>query len=180
MRNPLKKFPLTAALRLYLGTWFTCVGDSGEKEVVAGEGLERFGAIAQVHIIGVGQAAEARVRRGGIDLDNPAGIRDRQRTEQHRIDVTEHRGVGADAEGEGEDGNEREAGRLGESADGKAEIGRKSHTDLIRTKERMVPFRLRGYRMAEGPRGISRRRGVLGAESGPCATMGATGRSMTV
>src|SRR2546421_4368251 len=45
-----------------------------------------------------------------------------------------HCGVGTDAQGERDDSNEREARRLGESANGKAEIGRKSHKGTIRKR----------------------------------------------
>src|SRR5205814_1966718 len=95
-----------------------------------GESLERFRAIAQIDVIAIGDPPQPRVGRGRVDLDNPASIRYGQRTEQHRVDIAEHRGVGADAEGERDDRNQRETGRLRESANGKADVGRQSHRKL--------------------------------------------------
>jgi hypothetical protein len=51
------------------------------------------------------------------------GISDAGRwAKEEGVDQTEHRGVGADAKGQGQDGDEREAGRSAEPAGGVAEI----------------------------------------------------------
>ncbi len=51
-----------------------------------------------------------------------SGVRVRQRAEEDGVDDAEDGGVGADAEREGEDGHEREAGRFAELAESEAEV----------------------------------------------------------
>ena len=50
------------------------------------------------------------------------GVGEPQRLEHDRIDDVEHRGVEPDAEGEREQRDGREPGRLGELAEGEAEV----------------------------------------------------------
>ena len=147
-----EEIPAHAGVEAVLRKLVRVGGDSAEKEVITGQSLERFRAIAQVDVIGIGQAPQSRAGRGRIDLDNPARIRNRQRTEQYRIDIAEHRGVGPDAQGERNDGYEREAGRLRQGPDGKAEVGRQSHTEIY--EERGPWFRFcRRRRAPEAPWG---------------------------
>src|SRR5213078_2517446 len=89
-----EEIPADAGVEAILRNLVHLRGDSGKKEVITGESLECFRAIAQVDVIRIGEAPQPRVRRGRVDLDNPTRIRNGQRTEQHRIDVAEHRGVG--------------------------------------------------------------------------------------
>src|SRR5881394_4183279 len=70
---------------------------------------------------------------GRHDLDEPIRSGVRQRLEQHTVDRAEDGRVGADAKREREHGNGREAGALGEGADGVTEILEQSvHTFLYR------------------------------------------------
>ena len=50
-------------------------------------------------------ARTVRYRGGGEDGNQPAGIVDRQRPEQHRVEDAEQRDVQADADGERADRN---------------------------------------------------------------------------
>ena len=50
------------------------------------------------------------------------GMRVRKRLEHHTVHNAEDRGVGADAEGEGQDGDGGEAGRFAQHAEGEATI----------------------------------------------------------
>src|SRR6266571_1728621 len=59
---------------------------------------------------------------GEHDLDEPVRSGVRQRLEQHGVDCAEDGRVGTDAEREGEHSDQREAGALGEGADGVAQI----------------------------------------------------------
>src|SRR5713226_4511380 len=67
-----EEIPADAGVEAVLRNLVHLSGDSGEKEVITGQGLERFRAIAQVDVIRIGQAPQPRVRRGRVDLDNPA------------------------------------------------------------------------------------------------------------
>jgi hypothetical protein len=54
------------------------------------------------------------------------GLRIRERTEEDGVDDTENGGVGADAEGEGENGDGGESGIFAEYAEGKADVAGES------------------------------------------------------
>ena len=60
-----------------------------------------------------------RIRRLFPERDEATGIRIRQRTQQHRVDEAEDRGVRADAEREREHGDRREARALAEASAGR-------------------------------------------------------------
>jgi len=71
----------------------------------------------------VGQAGRLRQRRvRGPRHHQPAGVAERRRLEQRRVDDAEDRGVAADAERQGEHGGKGEAGLPGEAAGGEAEV----------------------------------------------------------
>src|SRR5205823_11639553 len=71
---------------------------------------------------------------GGHDLDEPIRSGVWQRLEQYGVDRAEDGRVGADAEREREHGHEREAGALGEHADGVAEVVRsEEHTSELQS-----------------------------------------------
>ena len=56
------------------------------------------------------------------DEDQPVGVRIRQRPEQRLVEQAEDRGVGADAQRERQDGDEREDRLLAERPEGEAEV----------------------------------------------------------
>ena len=80
--------------------------------------------------IGKADAVEVLLQVGRAQSDQAVRLRIRQRPEEHRIHHAEQRHVGADAEREAEDGNEREARRLDQLTDGVAQPG--MHGDLRR------------------------------------------------
>ena len=51
-----------------------------------------------------------------VDVDDPVGIAERQALQQHGVDDREHRGVGADADGQREDDDEGEHRRPSQHA----------------------------------------------------------------
>ena len=55
-------------------------------------------------------------------MDELSGVADRQRLQQHGVDDGEDGGVGADADGEGQDGGRREAAVLPQQAEGEAGV----------------------------------------------------------
>ena len=67
-----EEIPADAGVEAVLRNLVHLSGDSGQKEVVTRESLERFCAIAEIDVIGIGHAPQPGVRRGRVDLDNPA------------------------------------------------------------------------------------------------------------
>src|SRR5207302_5037824 len=68
------------------------------------------------------------------EFEDPIRFRKRQRTKQHSIDNREYSSIGANAQGESEDSNSREAMRFAKSAQHETEV-RKSGLE-----ERQVPL----------------------------------------
>ena len=62
------------------------------------------------------------VRRVLTQADQPLGLVERQRLQQHAVDHAEDRGGGADAERQRQDGRGREGGLLPERARGVAQV----------------------------------------------------------
>ena len=60
------------------------------------------------------------------ERDQPVRLRIGERLEENVVNDAEDRGIGADAEGEGERGDEREARRPRQAAEGEAEVHRGS------------------------------------------------------
>src|SRR3989449_1926305 len=85
----------------------------------AGEVLRQRPQVVEVR---EGHANPHSPEPGGHDLDQPVRSRVRQRPEQNAVDRAEDGRVRADAEGEREHGDEREAGAFGERAGGVTEI----------------------------------------------------------
>ena len=67
-------------------------------------------------------ALRARLRAGVRDDDQALGARVGQRPQQHRVHHAEERRRGPDAQRQGEDGSEGEAGRLAQQAQGVAQV----------------------------------------------------------
>ena len=57
-----------------------------------------------------------------LDGGQPSGLGKRQRLEQQRVDDGEDRGVDADADGQRDEGDEREARRLAQHAERVAQV----------------------------------------------------------
>ena len=55
-------------------------------------------------------------------MTSRGGIRDRKGAQQHRVEDRKDGGVGADAEGQGEDGDQREARIFDEGAQREADV----------------------------------------------------------
>src|SRR5690242_1342867 len=100
---------------------------SGTGEVVAlrGRGPDTREVVrqrAQVVQVRKRDAEPHALEPRGHNLHEPVRFRVRQRPEQHAVNGAEDGRVGADAEGEGEDGDGREGGALGERTDGVAQV----------------------------------------------------------
>ncbi len=86
-------------------------GEAEPIDVRDGETGERRRAAREVHRVEVGRAAVARAAEvAGEDRDEAFRRRDRQRLQQETVDRAEDRGVGADADRQRRDRDEREAG----------------------------------------------------------------------
>ena len=88
---------------------------------------ERLHGPAPLPVVGQLQGRELRVDhpaegRRLAEIDEALPVLVGQRPQQHAADHAEDRGVGADAEREGQHGDEREAGALAERAEGEAEV----------------------------------------------------------
>jgi hypothetical protein len=57
-----------------------------------------------------------------VHADDPIGVRERQRLEQHGADDAEDGGVGADAESKGEERGPGERRRVAQRADGVSQV----------------------------------------------------------
>ena len=87
--------------------------------------VEDVGLVPEVHVHRVGDAGEGRAlavgaspdRPGGIEHDEALRLLDGQDAQEHLVHQGEDRGVGADAEGQGEDHHEGEARVLGQGAE---------------------------------------------------------------
>ena len=105
----------------------------GEAHVRAGVGGNfpvalRLGL--EVEVVGRGDAAAAVLARGAIDAVQEVAVGVGRRAQPVLIEDAEHRGVGADAEPERDDGDEGEAGRAAERLGGEtqvAEEGNRAH-----------------------------------------------------
>ncbi len=78
-----------------------------------GEGLIISLPIAEV---GIRDRAGIEIRFAGMDRHQLAGLRIGERIQQHSVHHGEERRVGADPQRKGQDGDEREAGILGQNA----------------------------------------------------------------
>ena len=92
------------------------------------------------------QVGDADARRRVPHADEPVGIVERQRLEEHAADDAEDGGVGADAERQGEDGDQREHRRAKQAADNAPGCG--SHVVLRRRLPGSDLDRLPGQRSA--------------------------------
>ncbi len=68
-------------------------------------------ALPDLFVFEIGEQPARKRRRSAPDVDDPIGVRIRQRPQQHGVDDAEHRGVGADAERQRQDGDHRKRGR---------------------------------------------------------------------
>jgi hypothetical protein len=97
----------------------------GKADTVGGEGGKVAVGLArlpQVEKVG-GRVAALRLLRGdAVDMLQAARVGVGQGLQHDPVDEAEHRGVGADAKAERQDGGEGEAGGLHEGADAEAEI----------------------------------------------------------
>jgi hypothetical protein len=84
---------------------------------------EAGGFARQLEIVGRRVVGGAGLRRLAVDADEFTVLRVRQRLEEEQVHQAEHRGVQADAEGEGQQRDGGEAGGLGELAEGEFEVG---------------------------------------------------------
>ncbi len=92
-----------------------CDAEGGKFE--GDHAVKRLGFGLEVAKVGIGDAAEGIVGRGGADVHDRAGLEDGKRAEEEGVGEAEDRAVGADAEGEREGGDQGETGVLNEDAD---------------------------------------------------------------
>ncbi len=79
-----------------------------------GDAAERARLVAQIDVVGIGPQA---------DVDQAVDVADvHGRPEQERVDEAEHRDVGADPQGKGEDDGEREPGAPGQATEREGEL----------------------------------------------------------
>ncbi len=106
----------------------TCCGaiarEIGWARVVVhrGEAVEGLIGGAVVEEVGWGDVGEIAEREFSVEPDEAIGVCEGERAEDDGVDDAEDGRVGADAEGESEDGDESEAGIFAEGAEGVAEI----------------------------------------------------------
>ena len=84
---------------------------------------ETLGFAREIGKIRRGMITGLRLRIGPVNADEPFAVRIGQRFQDQQVHQAEHRGVQADAEGQGDQGDGGEAGRLGELTESKFEIG---------------------------------------------------------
>ena len=101
---------------------------AGEREVVEGgdaERGERVRVFADLLVARPRDGRSVEVQRGvvGPDRDQRRRLRQRNRVENQPIEYGEERGVGGDADGDREDGHQREAGRFEQRAQRGFEVG---------------------------------------------------------
>ncbi len=87
------------------------IGEAGDDEGIGNGIVEAPGPVAQVDVVGIRKAAiaEAGIARLAEYGDHFAGAGHRQRPEDQPVGDAEHRGVGADANRDRQDGDGREA-----------------------------------------------------------------------
>ncbi len=105
--------------------------DRGRADEPVGAHLtQRAGVAGEVEKVGRGEIVDlVQVGLEADHADQLVGRRVGQRRQQHRTHHAEHRGVGADAQGQRADGDQREAGAGEQTADGEAEILRHAAID---------------------------------------------------
>jgi hypothetical protein len=99
---------------------------------VFGDAAERPGALAEVE--NLGDREQDVLAAGTVDrlpqIDQPVSIAMRKRPQENAADDAEDRRVGANAESEGQDHGQHEAGGAGETANGVAEV-RNDHGESL-------------------------------------------------
>jgi hypothetical protein len=116
--------------KAHLGLGGSRSGDAVGTNLAGDHAVKRVGFVAQVAVVGIGDAAERIVWRVGIDGDDGSGFEDGQRAEQDGVGETEDAAIGADTQREGEDGNEGEARILEKNACSEADVVKKGEQEL--------------------------------------------------
>ena len=101
------------------------VARAGQHDAARRRAADRRKHLALVPPVHVDGKGGRRARHLGLHVehhDEPVGVGEGQRLEQHGVDRAEHRGVGADAKGQGEGRRGREAGVLDQGANAEPEI----------------------------------------------------------
>ena len=138
-------------------------GDVGEGHVivvVACESGEGAGTFAQIAKIGIREGRAGMVAALAThDSDDVAGVSGTWNgVEEGRADPAEDRGIGGDAEGEGESSDQREARRLGEHADGVAEVVEHRVLSMARSRAQLAQGAVRSSDCCHITAGIPLRR----------------------
>ncbi len=118
--------------------------EAGGDAAPPGESLEHLAVIAQRRVEGV---REHVADVAAVHVGEPFGVRDREPLQQRGIDEAEHRGVGADAQREGEHRRRGEAGLLTQHPDRIAHILPEIRHDAPSCRARRN--RLRDMRLAQ-------------------------------
>jgi hypothetical protein len=106
---------------------------------VDGHGGEGFAGPLPVKEVGIADGGAVHAGILLVDGDEPAGIWVGQRIEDDSVDDGEERGIGADAEGQGEDGDGGEAGGFEEHAQGVTQVLEKNGHCGPREEGRSAP-----------------------------------------
>ena len=107
----------------------TIVNSMVEKSPNAVQRLDARAQVADLRDREVGVLGADAVR-ALADVDQAILVAVDERPQQHAADDAEDRGVGADAEGEGEDDRDGQPFDPGQRPDGKSEVGDKAHAAL--------------------------------------------------
>ena len=149
------------------------VGLGGERRSRASEGgqsLEALAAIADVDVFAIRRRQLVAEVVGGPDGEHVARTRHGERPEQQCVGEAEDGGVGADAEGQRDDGRRGEGGAAPQQVDTMAQVARQI---VEPGKASLVAHRLHGLRDAAGRDpgyapsalgGLAAAAGVLGGE----------------
>ena len=127
----------------------------------AGRHRQRLARLGVVEVLGVRQRCRGAPVPPVPHRNQAIGVGIRQRLQKHRVDYAEDRGVGADPEGERQDGNGDEAGIAAHAAEGVADVLGQLRGVLARTDGQQRADVLEPD--AQGARGAGRVT-LLGAE----------------
>ncbi len=89
---------------------------------VSGDAAEAVLVVREREVVGGRKRAVVILRRRAVQLDETFGVREGQRPQQQGVEKAEHRRVEADAEREGEDGDERKERLARQRPDNVAQI----------------------------------------------------------
>src|SRR6202012_4741404 len=112
--------------------------DPWSGDIIGRDGIEHLSLLTPGVELRNGGDIGYAIRGGPYKFNEPIGIGISQRLKNHSVDDGENRSVGADAEGERQNGNERKARTLRKSAQALAAIRQKDLPLVLRCRQRSV------------------------------------------